>query len=281
VGIVTFFESDASLAPRGSDRFFWASMQPDQSAARWRLPSGQGVVPHENPATCAGVATWSAALGNYFNRNNVNAGVAHFARGDSAAITPSITPSFPMQSVAPVAYPSERDVLVYREVIQWSHVADAAVPAIHGTVHGFTCQFETQYTGAPNGTFAGNVRCYIGIGFQVRTGLYVLVTKAKATAAVLTPIPLSVYDGAQWALVEHRLYQPTTQSVGRYELWFNQAKYAEILGTDPNFPLPTQATEKYGAMAWLSDTWIGKSGGIRSRFSEIFTCANTDAALAY
>lgn len=279
--ILAFVSRKGGTLARGADRFFWATLQPDQTAARWRLPSGQQVLPSENPAGAAGTPNWSAPLGAYYGRALVANAVAHFARGDASAITPSISPAWPMAATAPVAYPSERDVLVFREVIQWTQNADAAQPASIGHVHGFTCQFDTEYTGYPTGCLTAAVLKYIGIAWQVRTGTWNLVTKRQGAAAVLSPLLLSEYNGAVDALVEHRLYQPTQADVGRYELWINQTRTRIVLGTDANFPQPTAATNKYGALASIADNYAGKTGGVRVRFSELFNCANTASALAY
>lgn len=282
MGIKAFINRSSSVLSRGADRFFWASLQPDQTAARWRLPSGQSVIPTENPAGSAGQPLWSAPLGVYLARAVAGANlVAHFARGDAAAITPSITPGWPMDATAPVAYPSERDVLVFREVMQWTQNADAAQPASIGTVHGFTCQFDTEYTGYPTGCLTAAVLKYVGIAWQVRTGTWALVTKRQGASAVISPLTLAEYNGANFALVEHRLYQPTQAVVGRYELWINQQRTRVVQGNDANFPQPTLNTNKYGALAYLSDNYAGKTGGLRVRFSEIFTCADTASALAY
>lgn len=186
-----------------------------------------------------------------------------------------------MNATAPVAYPSERDVLVYREVIQWTQNADAAQPASIGHVHGFTCQFDTEYTGYPTGCLTAAVLKYIGIAWSVRLGTWNLVTKRQGANAVLSPLSLSEYNGASEALVEHRLYQPTQAAVGRYELWINQTLTRTVLGTDANFPQPTAATNKYGALACIADNYAGKTGGVRVRYSEIFNCENTESALAY
>ncbi|MBX3704578.1 MAG: hypothetical protein KF822_12455 [Steroidobacteraceae bacterium] len=280
-GITYWPMADDPPQPRGAGRSLWLQSQPDEAVLRYRTTQGQSATVSQNPAGAGGSSGYLAGVGTYFARATAPSAWAHLAAGDSAGITPSISPNGPMDAVAPVAYPRENAVLVFREEIQWTQNADAVVPASIATAHGITCQFNTQYTGIPNGLLAAAAVSFVGIAWQVQSGQMLLVTKRNPAAAVTSVIPLGDYDPAQWALVEHRLYAPTTTDIGRYELWVNQRLIATRAGSLASFPIVQAAGWKYGAMLYLTDNYAGKVGGIRVRYSEVFTCDGSESALAY
>jgi hypothetical protein len=281
VGIVAQVMSEEGAYARGADRFLWATLQPSETGCIYVLQSGAVVAMSQNPATFGGVATWTA-LDGVFMLRTVAGGWAHFASGaGGGVITPSISPVSPLSAPAPVAYPTLREVLVFREEIKWTANSVAAPNNFYGSFHGFTCQTNTAYTGIPAAIFGANVAALIGLGWIVNTGTWELIVKRNGVLATKIPLLITQYDGAQWALVEHRLYAPTTSDIGRYEFWVNQSLVATVLGTHVNFPHPTAAAQKYGAMPWFSETGAGFAGGLRVRKSELFTCANTDAGLSY
>lgn len=267
---------DESRTVLGAGRVLWAQIRPSQSATPvqvWYTPGVETALSmNENPAGQQVLSFDAGAGGAYLARGALTGRL--WAIDDRATLQ---SPFF--NALSPVAYPDPCGVLVFREVVQWTqNIVGAAGNAC--SFHGFACVFDTQgNAGWAVDVLGGTVFAGVGIVYRPFNGTYRLITKARPTPASFKPaIP---YVGASWNLLEHRLYAPTINRVGRYELWINQVKIAEILGTDPDFPQVDGSTVRYRPCPYITENYAGKAGGLRVRRSEIIVGPDTDATVAY
>lgn len=266
---------DESRQPLGSGRLLWANMRPSQAVNPIAVWYTQGVETAlsmgENPNSQQSLGFDAADGGAYVARAVQTSRI--WTLDDRAALQ---SPLF--NAVNPVAYPDPAGLLIFREVVRWT-LSTVGTAGNASTFHGIACVFDTQgNAGWGPDLLTGNVFAGVGVIFRANTGTYRLFTKARATPAVQTVIP---YAGGTWALLEHRLYAPTINRVGRYELWINQALIATIDGTDPDFPQVDANNVRYRPAPYISENYAGKTGGLRVRRSEIIVGPDADSTRAY